>query len=136
MINQERTPSFCLYPCSSTISKEQLGEQFPLSLYGQRGNGPVEKKEKTALFHVKRKRMAFGDKGQFQKLLVRILKRLGSEMDWNLFNIHGEILGQIRPNYQRVFGQNNLVFLLVRASGPRLSLAGRVCKLYAAKFDH
>ena len=28
--------------------------------------------------------MPFGDKGQFQKLLVGILKRLGPEMDWNL----------------------------------------------------
>ncbi len=51
--------------------------------------GLLKKKKKTALLHVKRKRMPFGDKGQFQKLLVRIFKRLGPEMDCNLVDIHG-----------------------------------------------
>jgi hypothetical protein len=56
---------------------------------GREEMGLLKKKKKTALLHVKRKRMPFGDKGQFQKLLVRIFKRLGPEMDCNLVDIHG-----------------------------------------------
>jgi hypothetical protein len=75
--------------------------------------GLLKKKKEIALFHAKRKRMPFGDKGQFQKLFVGILKRLGPEMDWNLVDIHREILGQIRIVADfRIFQKEEFLYIL------------------------
>ncbi len=66
-----------------------MQNNYPFPYMDREEMGLLKKKKKIALFHVKRKRMPFGDKGQFQKLLVRILKNLGPEVDWNLVDMHG-----------------------------------------------